>query len=179
MLIETSQMQRLIIALGHPTYGLSVVLFSLLLSSGVGSYLTSGALASEESSADEDDRARHRARRIRDHHSDRCQLEPAADDAAQDPCGCPPAVSCRLDDGNGVPFRDADGVGTSCGLDALAVGTEWSRLRAGVGPRRLYRADVVDFDSVLGGMALLRCRAWCVRRGCARQSSRSQFRELS
>jgi MFS family permease len=41
MLIETSQMQRLIIALGHPTYGLSVVLFALLLSSGLGSYLTS------------------------------------------------------------------------------------------------------------------------------------------
>jgi hypothetical protein len=42
MLIETSQMQRLIIALGHPTYGLSVVLFALLLSSGTGSFLTSG-----------------------------------------------------------------------------------------------------------------------------------------
>jgi hypothetical protein len=42
MLIETSQMQRLIIALGHPTYALSVVLFGLLLSSGVGSYLTTG-----------------------------------------------------------------------------------------------------------------------------------------
>ena len=42
MLIETSQMQRLIIALGHPTYGLTVVLFALLLSSGVGSYLTAG-----------------------------------------------------------------------------------------------------------------------------------------
>ncbi len=42
MLIETSQMQRLIISLGHPTYGLTVVLFALLLSSGVGSYLTSG-----------------------------------------------------------------------------------------------------------------------------------------
>jgi len=40
MLIETSQMQRLIIALGHPTYALSVVLFGLLLSSGLGSYLT-------------------------------------------------------------------------------------------------------------------------------------------
>jgi hypothetical protein len=40
MLIETSQMQRLIIALGHPTYGLSVVLFAMLLSSGLGSYLT-------------------------------------------------------------------------------------------------------------------------------------------
>ena len=42
MLIETSLMQRLIIALGHPTYGLSVVLFSLLLSSGAGSLLTGG-----------------------------------------------------------------------------------------------------------------------------------------
>ncbi|MBI3787343.1 MAG: hypothetical protein HY276_03710, partial [Ignavibacteriales bacterium] len=40
MLIEISQMQRLIIFLGHPTYSLSVVLFSLLLSSGLGSYLT-------------------------------------------------------------------------------------------------------------------------------------------
>ena len=40
MLVETSQMQRLIIVLGHPTYALSVVLFSLLLSSGIGSYLT-------------------------------------------------------------------------------------------------------------------------------------------
>jgi hypothetical protein len=35
-------MQRLIIALGHPTYALSVVLFGLLLSSGAGSFLTAG-----------------------------------------------------------------------------------------------------------------------------------------
>ena len=42
MLVETSQMQRLIIALGHPTYGLSVVLFAVLLSSGAGSYFTAG-----------------------------------------------------------------------------------------------------------------------------------------
>jgi hypothetical protein len=40
LLIEISQMQRLIILLGHPTYSLSVVLFAILLSSGVGSYLT-------------------------------------------------------------------------------------------------------------------------------------------
>jgi hypothetical protein len=40
LLIEVSQMQRLVIFLGHPTYSLSVVLFALLLSSGVGSYLT-------------------------------------------------------------------------------------------------------------------------------------------
>lgn len=37
MLIEVSQMQRLIIFLGHPTYGLSVVLFAMLASSGLGS----------------------------------------------------------------------------------------------------------------------------------------------
>jgi hypothetical protein len=47
MLIETSQMERLIIALGHPTYALSVVLFGLLLSSGIGSYLTSGVRIAE------------------------------------------------------------------------------------------------------------------------------------
>ena len=40
MLIEIALMQRLILLLGHPTYGLSVVLFSLLLGSGTGSWLT-------------------------------------------------------------------------------------------------------------------------------------------
>lgn len=40
MLVEISQMQRLIVFLGHPTYSLSVVLFTLLLSSGLGSTLT-------------------------------------------------------------------------------------------------------------------------------------------
>jgi hypothetical protein len=40
MLVEISQMQRLIVFLGHPTYALSVVLFSLLLFCGIGSYAT-------------------------------------------------------------------------------------------------------------------------------------------
>ena len=40
MLIEISQMQRLIIFLGHPTYSLTVVLFSLLVASGLGSFAT-------------------------------------------------------------------------------------------------------------------------------------------
>ena len=40
MLVEISQMQRLTVFLGHPTYGLSVVLFTLLLSGGAGSWLT-------------------------------------------------------------------------------------------------------------------------------------------
>jgi predicted membrane-bound spermidine synthase len=40
LLVELSQLQRLVVFLGHPTYALSVVLFSLLLSSGIGSFLT-------------------------------------------------------------------------------------------------------------------------------------------
>jgi hypothetical protein len=40
MLVEISQMQRLTVFLDHPTYGLSVVLFTLLLSGGFGSWLT-------------------------------------------------------------------------------------------------------------------------------------------
>lgn len=40
MMIEVSQMQRLIIFLGHPSYGLTVILFSLLLGSGLGSMST-------------------------------------------------------------------------------------------------------------------------------------------
>lgn len=41
MLVEVSQMQRLIVFLGHPTYALSVVLFSLLTFSGLGSLASS------------------------------------------------------------------------------------------------------------------------------------------
>jgi len=40
MLVEVSQMQRLIAFLGHPIYSLTVVLFVLLLSGSFGSYLT-------------------------------------------------------------------------------------------------------------------------------------------
>jgi hypothetical protein len=41
MLVEISQLQRLAVFLGHPAYSLSVVLFSLLVSSGIGSLSTS------------------------------------------------------------------------------------------------------------------------------------------
>jgi hypothetical protein len=40
MLIEVSQLQRLTIFLGHPTYGLTVALFTLLLAAGIGSWTT-------------------------------------------------------------------------------------------------------------------------------------------
>jgi predicted membrane-bound spermidine synthase len=38
MLIEVASLQRLIVFLGHPVYGLSVILFVLLLAGGLGSY---------------------------------------------------------------------------------------------------------------------------------------------
>ncbi len=37
MLIEISQLQRLMVFLGHPVYALGVVLFTILLFSGIGS----------------------------------------------------------------------------------------------------------------------------------------------
>lgn len=40
MMVEISQLQRLSIFLGHPTYSLSVVLFSLLIGSGLGSFFS-------------------------------------------------------------------------------------------------------------------------------------------
>jgi hypothetical protein len=43
MLVEISQMQRLIFLLGHPTFSLSVVLSGLLISSGIGSFFSGGA----------------------------------------------------------------------------------------------------------------------------------------
>lgn len=46
ILVEISQMQRLIVFLGHPIYGLTVVLAALLLSSGIGSLL-SGRIAGD------------------------------------------------------------------------------------------------------------------------------------
>jgi SAM-dependent methyltransferase len=45
MFVEISQMQRLMVFLGHPTYALSVVLFTLLVGSGIGSYLTERVVA--------------------------------------------------------------------------------------------------------------------------------------
>lgn len=44
MLVEISQLQRLAVLLGHPAYSLSVVLFSLLVSSGIGSLTTARAV---------------------------------------------------------------------------------------------------------------------------------------
>ncbi len=41
MLVEISQIQRLNIFLGHPTYSIAASLFTLLLSSGLGSYISS------------------------------------------------------------------------------------------------------------------------------------------
>lgn len=49
MLIEIAQLQRLSTFLGHPTYSLAVLLFSLLLSGGLGSLTTSRVMFASES----------------------------------------------------------------------------------------------------------------------------------
>jgi hypothetical protein len=47
MFIEISQLQRFVLFLGPPTYGLSVILFGLLVSSGLGSLFTYNFLNSK------------------------------------------------------------------------------------------------------------------------------------
>jgi len=49
IIIEVSFLQRLIIYLGHPIYSLSVILFSLLLGGGIGSYLSQKMIQKEKS----------------------------------------------------------------------------------------------------------------------------------
>ena len=40
MLVEVALLQQFVLLLGHPVYSLTVTLFSLLLGTGVGSYLS-------------------------------------------------------------------------------------------------------------------------------------------
>jgi hypothetical protein len=47
ILIEVGLIQKFVLFLGHPTYALTVVIFSMLLSSGAGSYWSRGALAND------------------------------------------------------------------------------------------------------------------------------------
>jgi hypothetical protein len=51
MIVEISQMERLTVLLGHPTYCLTVALFSLLISSGIGSFCTAAVDANNLFSA--------------------------------------------------------------------------------------------------------------------------------
>lgn len=49
ILIEVALIQKFVLFLGHPTYALTVVIFSLLLSSGLGSYYSGRLLTSSDS----------------------------------------------------------------------------------------------------------------------------------
>ncbi len=158
MLIETSQMQRLIIALGHPTYGLSVVLFALLLSSGIGSYLTAGI--TEPAAA-----RRGRGRLLATVAvlgvfglitPTVVAMDRAHDDERPHP-GCRRApVSGRADDGDGVSARHEARRRARVGSDGMVLGPERCGVGHGVGAECLHCADLVDLDGVLGGLALLR-----------------------
>ena len=167
MLIETSQMQRLIIALGHPTYGLSVVLFALLLSSGIGSFLTQSVTANTARGVGPTSPAGARAdpRGVWRGHTVCRAMDRAHDHPRPNPGGGTSAVSGRAVHGDGVPARHEAGVGTSARADAVVLGSERRSLRAGLGARRVHCADVVDLDRVLDGMVVLPARAVRFRQG--------------
>ena len=144
MFVEISQMQRLVIFLGHPTYGLSVVLFSLLLSSSLGSYLTQRLSRNDVRSLGRGAAA----------HAD--VARPARGLWTGDPLG--PAELERGDNadshcnsgfnpwdtgcvhGNAVPDRDGAGVAHGSGALAVALGNQRGHVGLRVGTCRGDRA---------------------------------------
>ena len=174
MLIETSQMQRLILALGHPTYGLSVVLFALLLSSGIGSYLTAGVSEGSSGGGRSPPSAgsRRGAGGIRADHAVRHSLEPADDDARQGARGRPAAVSSRGDDGDGFPTRNEGRLGQGTCADAVALGAQRRGIGARISARGMHRPDLVHLGGILDRMALLSGRVVCLSQGRAHAHQR-------
>ena len=48
ILIEVALIQKFVLFLGHPVYALTVVIFSMLVSSGLGSYFSRRILGNDE-----------------------------------------------------------------------------------------------------------------------------------
>ncbi len=133
MLIEIAQMQRLIVFLGHPVFGLSVVLFTLLLFGGIGS-MTVGRESPQRPSLAAPRPA------LRGPVCDRsCNRRPdrtaegRRDDHQGLRVGRNPGAQ-RLLHGHDVPGRHAAKCAVR-GDSTLAVGLEWRQLRIRLGSR--------------------------------------------
>ena len=162
MLIETSQMQRLIIALGHPTYGLSVVLFALLLSSGIGSFLTQSVTANTAAGGGPTSPVgarRWSSRRLARSRRLSCDWIEPMTTARPNPGGGAAAVSGRAVHGDGVPARHEAGVGRARELTPWFWGLNGAASVLASVLERVHCADVVDLDRVLDGMGVLPGRA--------------------
>ena len=164
MLVETSQMQRLIVVLGHPTYGLTVVLFSLLLSSGIGSALTSRIAPGRgrAGGCGPPGRAPGPPGRLRRHHADADAPDRRRGDAGPHrrlgrAPGGPGAVH-----GDGVPPGPRPGP-EPAGADALALGRQRRHVGVRIGARGGHRPQHHHLDRVLGRLLLLPRRPGGVR----------------
>ena len=160
MLIETSLMQRPIIALGHPTYGLSVVLFSLLLSSGAGSLLTGGVTSQNVPSG-----GRRRLIVLVAVLATFGIVTPFIASRVETMTtvarilGAVAILSPLGSSLDGLSTRHEVGGPPRAGTDCLVLGAQRCRIGTGIGAERVHRADVVDLDCFLGGLGLLLSRA--------------------
>ena len=157
MLVEISQLQRLTIFLGHPAYSLSVVLFSLLVSSGAGS-LSTGRVADAEAG-----RATRRrllidaggARRLWHRHaSHHAPLRRRGHAGAHPDRRRHPPASWLLP-GDGVSTGDAPRPAAFAVNRALALGRQRRNVGVRVGPRRRHRHRGGDIGGLLGRHACL------------------------
>jgi hypothetical protein len=163
MLVEISLMQRLILLLGHPTYGLSVVLFALLLGSGAGSFLTRNVTVD-----DAPDAAKRRLMALVVAGRSDWARDAICDRRARDVLDCCPRVRRRqlalrrgAADGAGVSARN-EARCRSRAVDAVAVGNERRDVGLCLRPRSRHRLVMVDLGGVLDRRRLLRPGA----RGC-------------
>ena len=167
MFVEISQMQRLVVFLGHPTYGLSVVLFSLLLSSSLGSYLTQGLSRTDERSIGRGAAVRLAlllgllvifglvtpwAMRL---------LAGSDNASAHRHGGIYPGRTGRVH-GNAVPDRNGAGVAQGSGARPLALGDQRRDVGLRLGARR---GDCLEFEhlsDLLDRRSVLWCGPGCV-----------------
>ena len=158
MLVEISQMQRLIVMLGHPTYGLTVVLFTLLLLGGLGSWSTQGVSV--------EGAGRALVTRLSVLIvmlvvfglatpwlvTTRRRLFPRRAGGG----GRADARASRLPDGDGLPAGDEVRVGTRGWPHALALGHQRGDIGVRVGAGRGGGARRLHLDGVLGGYRRVR-----------------------
>ena len=157
MLVEVSQLQRLMIFLGHPTYSLSTVLFTLLLSSGLGSYSTGSSHHADSKlwpiarllgllvgarTFWASDAPRGRRVRVLQH-------------AGADCCRRGHPVSSRVFHGDGISVGNESRFRSVRCPHAVALGLERSGLRDGFRGRFLDRAGIGSINGVLDGFRLL------------------------
>ena len=156
ILVQVALIQKFVLLLGHPTYALTVIVFSMLVASGAGSYLSGRVVAGDDTRlvyvlaavamlvgilAFVAAPSGHRGR----------GLAASCEGASDDPCG----GSGRTPDGHAVPERPAAPGEAPCSVGTLGLVAECGSQRTWLGQRDLpsnlhrFALDVISRRGVV------------------------------